>query len=74
MRSRFIFCLLAMYYIASANANSCPIKMNIQSVPCRILCQDYEGFNELKPKENGANCTMPGGKPGKCRDGECETK
>uniref|UniRef100_A0A0K8RGY3 Putative salivary kunitz domain protein n=1 Tax=Ixodes ricinus TaxID=34613 RepID=A0A0K8RGY3_IXORI len=72
MRSSFIFCLLAMYYIASANATSCWMEMNIQNVPCHYLCQRYDGFNELIPKKNGDPCMAPGIKTGTCQDGECK--
>uniref|UniRef100_V5H1M3 Putative 8 2 8.0 kDa secreted protein n=1 Tax=Ixodes ricinus TaxID=34613 RepID=V5H1M3_IXORI len=53
MRSSFVFCLLAMCYIASANATSCWMKMAIPSVPCLLLCQHDNGGTELLLKENG---------------------
>uniref|UniRef100_A0A0K8R4F5 Putative salivary kunitz domain protein n=1 Tax=Ixodes ricinus TaxID=34613 RepID=A0A0K8R4F5_IXORI len=74
MCSSFIFCLLAMYYIATANATSCPMGMDIPGVPCRRLCQvSYEGY-DLIAKDPGTQCTMPGGKPGECKNGECRKK
>uniref|UniRef100_V5GYM8 Putative secreted protein n=1 Tax=Ixodes ricinus TaxID=34613 RepID=V5GYM8_IXORI len=74
MRSSFIFCLLAMYYIASANAASCWMTMDIPSVPCLFLCQHDDGGTELLRKENGTLCQMPGGKNGECENGECRKK
>uniref|UniRef100_A0A0K8R6Q2 Putative salivary kunitz domain protein n=1 Tax=Ixodes ricinus TaxID=34613 RepID=A0A0K8R6Q2_IXORI len=74
MRSSFIFCLLAMYYIVSASAKSCSMEMTIPSVPCRSLCLLSNGGQELTKKGPETSCKMPGGKTGKCKDGECETK
>uniref|UniRef100_A0A0K8RKE2 Putative salivary kunitz domain protein n=1 Tax=Ixodes ricinus TaxID=34613 RepID=A0A0K8RKE2_IXORI len=70
MRSSFVFCLLAMCYIASANATSCWMKMAIPSVPCLLLCQHDNGGTELLLKENGTPCKMPGGRNGECENGE----
>uniref|UniRef100_V5GYN2 Putative secreted protein n=1 Tax=Ixodes ricinus TaxID=34613 RepID=V5GYN2_IXORI len=71
MRSSFIFCLLAMYYIASANATFC---WNISGVPCSIFCHDHYGGSELRLKDPGTPCKMPGGRDGKCENGECKKK
>uniref|UniRef100_V5HDZ7 Putative secreted protein n=1 Tax=Ixodes ricinus TaxID=34613 RepID=V5HDZ7_IXORI len=71
MRSSFIFCLLAMYYIASASATSCLMEMDIPSAPCLKFCHDYIRGDKLIPKVNGTLCQMPGGKPGECENGEC---
>uniref|UniRef100_V5H677 Putative secreted protein n=1 Tax=Ixodes ricinus TaxID=34613 RepID=V5H677_IXORI len=71
MRSSFIFCLLGMYFIASANADSCS---GIAGVQCRIFCYYYNGSTELKQKNDGAPCKMPGGRDGKCENGECIRK
>uniref|UniRef100_V5HE00 Putative secreted protein n=1 Tax=Ixodes ricinus TaxID=34613 RepID=V5HE00_IXORI len=74
MRSSFIFCLLAMFYIASANTRFCS---DISGAPCRRFCYGYNGYNEddeYTTKPPGTLCTMPGGKPGKCKNGECRKK
>uniref|UniRef100_V5GVY4 Putative secreted protein n=1 Tax=Ixodes ricinus TaxID=34613 RepID=V5GVY4_IXORI len=71
MRSSFIFCLLTMGYIASANAISC---WGIPSAPCRLLCQDDNGWDDLTTKNPGTPCRMPGVKEGTCDGGECKKK
>uniref|UniRef100_A0A0K8R6P5 Putative salivary kunitz domain protein n=1 Tax=Ixodes ricinus TaxID=34613 RepID=A0A0K8R6P5_IXORI len=68
MRSCFIFCLLAMFYIASANAYSCS---GITGVPCHIFCYSHDGNTEFKPMKNGTPCKTLWGKEGECRGGEC---
>uniref|UniRef100_A0A090X884 Putative salivary secreted protein n=1 Tax=Ixodes ricinus TaxID=34613 RepID=A0A090X884_IXORI len=72
MRYSFIFCLLAMYYTASASATSCLMEMDIPSVPCLKFCHDSIGGDKLIPKVTGAPCQRPGGNPGICKDGLCE--
>uniref|UniRef100_V5GXE4 Putative secreted protein n=1 Tax=Ixodes ricinus TaxID=34613 RepID=V5GXE4_IXORI len=69
MHSSFIFCLLAMYYIASANANPC---WDIPGVPCLRLCEDLHEGQKLTTKAPDTRCTKPGGRPGKCNGGQCE--
>uniref|UniRef100_A0A0K8R6F2 Putative salivary kunitz domain protein n=1 Tax=Ixodes ricinus TaxID=34613 RepID=A0A0K8R6F2_IXORI len=69
MRSSFIFCLLAMYFIASANARSC---WNI--VPCRVLCPDSNWGQVFTTESPGTPCTMSGIKDGVCESGECKKK
>uniref|UniRef100_A0A0K8R754 Putative salivary kunitz domain protein n=1 Tax=Ixodes ricinus TaxID=34613 RepID=A0A0K8R754_IXORI len=69
MRSSFIFCLLVMYYIASANATLC---WNI--VPCRNLCQDSNGGQDFTTEKPGTPCAVPGVKEGICKDGECKRR
>uniref|UniRef100_A0A0K8RF90 Putative salivary kunitz domain protein n=1 Tax=Ixodes ricinus TaxID=34613 RepID=A0A0K8RF90_IXORI len=67
MRSCFIFCLLAMCYIASANATSC-----WDVAPCRRFCEISYGNYDLTTEAPGTPCTMPGVKDGKCAGGECK--
>uniref|UniRef100_A0A0K8R6J8 Putative salivary kunitz domain protein n=1 Tax=Ixodes ricinus TaxID=34613 RepID=A0A0K8R6J8_IXORI len=55
MRSSFIFCLLAMYYIASANANPC---WDIPGVPCLRLCEDLHEGQKLTTKAPDTRCTL----------------
>uniref|UniRef100_A0A0K8RLY5 Putative salivary kunitz domain protein n=1 Tax=Ixodes ricinus TaxID=34613 RepID=A0A0K8RLY5_IXORI len=71
MRSCFVFCLLAMFYIVSANSPSCPMKMYVPGVPCRIFCQYEDGNTDLIP-ENETPCKTEGRKPGTCKNGECK--
>uniref|UniRef100_A0A0K8RGX2 Putative salivary kunitz domain protein n=1 Tax=Ixodes ricinus TaxID=34613 RepID=A0A0K8RGX2_IXORI len=71
MRSSFIFCLLAMYYIASANARFC---WNLPGSPCRRFCYGYDGGDELTTRRPGTPCMTPGRKEGQCKNGECEIK
>uniref|UniRef100_A0A0K8R8M4 Putative salivary kunitz domain protein n=1 Tax=Ixodes ricinus TaxID=34613 RepID=A0A0K8R8M4_IXORI len=72
MLSTFIFCLLAMYYIVSANPPPCPMEMGIPGVPCRMFCQYADGNTDLIEKANETPCKRPGGHPGKCKYGHCE--
>uniref|UniRef100_A0A0K8R6Q7 Putative salivary kunitz domain protein n=1 Tax=Ixodes ricinus TaxID=34613 RepID=A0A0K8R6Q7_IXORI len=74
MLSTFIFCLLAMYYIVSANSPSCPMKMDVPGVPCRFFCQYENGSTDLILKENETPCQTHGRKPGECKAGECKQK
>uniref|UniRef100_V5HPE7 Putative secreted protein n=1 Tax=Ixodes ricinus TaxID=34613 RepID=V5HPE7_IXORI len=67
MRSSFIFCLLAMFYIASANTRSCS---DLPGSPCRRFCYGYYEGDELTTKPPGTPCTTLGRKPGKCEDGQ----
>uniref|UniRef100_V5IFA9 Putative secreted protein n=1 Tax=Ixodes ricinus TaxID=34613 RepID=V5IFA9_IXORI len=67
MRSSFIFCLLAMYFIAYANANSCP---DMPGDSCRMFCYDHDGYAEIRTKNPGTACKTPGRKNGKCENGE----
>uniref|UniRef100_A0A090XEB7 Putative salivary secreted protein n=1 Tax=Ixodes ricinus TaxID=34613 RepID=A0A090XEB7_IXORI len=78
MRSSFIFCLLAMFYIVFVTAYAepdCPnhgMKRTIPGVPCLYSCEDYSFAMTLHPKTNGTRCTGPGVRDGKCEDGECK--
>uniref|UniRef100_A0A0K8R8I0 Putative salivary kunitz domain protein n=1 Tax=Ixodes ricinus TaxID=34613 RepID=A0A0K8R8I0_IXORI len=74
MISSFIFCLLAMCYIVSANSPVCPMKLDISGVPCRIFCLYNNGSTDLILEDNGTACKTHGRKPGKCKDGECIQK
>uniref|UniRef100_V5H9B4 Putative secreted protein n=1 Tax=Ixodes ricinus TaxID=34613 RepID=V5H9B4_IXORI len=47
MRSSFIFCLLAMCYIASANPTFC---WSLPGSPCRSFCYGYNGGEKLTTK------------------------
>uniref|UniRef100_A0A0K8R757 Putative salivary kunitz domain protein n=1 Tax=Ixodes ricinus TaxID=34613 RepID=A0A0K8R757_IXORI len=67
MRYSFIFCLLAMYYTASANATYC---WNI--VPCPQLCETPDGGQDFTTNRPGTSCTTHGRKPGTCQNGECK--
>uniref|UniRef100_A0A090XEB6 Putative salivary secreted protein n=1 Tax=Ixodes ricinus TaxID=34613 RepID=A0A090XEB6_IXORI len=69
MRSSFIFCLLAMYYIASAYATNC---WDIWGVPCLNFCEDDQEGTKLTPKSNGTQCKKHGGHLGRCNNGQCE--
>uniref|UniRef100_A0A0K8RF57 Putative salivary kunitz domain protein n=1 Tax=Ixodes ricinus TaxID=34613 RepID=A0A0K8RF57_IXORI len=69
MRSSFIFCLLAMFYIASANTRFCS---EIPGSPCRNFCYGYNGEGEITTRPPGTLCTMSGVKDGTCDGGECK--
>uniref|UniRef100_A0A0K8RKP8 Putative salivary kunitz domain protein n=1 Tax=Ixodes ricinus TaxID=34613 RepID=A0A0K8RKP8_IXORI len=71
MRSSFIFCLLAMCCIASANAFYC---WDFSVNSCRRFCYNNNGDSELRTKEPGTPCKTPGRKDGECKNGECEIK
>uniref|UniRef100_V5IFA8 Putative secreted protein n=1 Tax=Ixodes ricinus TaxID=34613 RepID=V5IFA8_IXORI len=69
MRSSFIFCLLAMYCITSANATPC-----WDVPPCHLFCPVSNGGYEFRTKASGTPCTTLGRKPGECKNGQCENK
>nr|AAY66535.1 putative salivary secreted protein [Ixodes scapularis] len=71
MRSSFIFCLLAMCYIASANEYYCS---DMPGNSCRKFCYNYYGDSELRTTDPGTACQTSGQKPGTCKNGECEKK
>uniref|UniRef100_A0A090X859 Putative salivary secreted protein n=1 Tax=Ixodes ricinus TaxID=34613 RepID=A0A090X859_IXORI len=75
MRSSYIFCLLAMCYIAYA-VPECPnggMKMKIPGLPCYYLCYEIVKGADLKTMD-GYSCTGPGVPAGICNGGQCEHK
>uniref|UniRef100_A0A0K8R770 Putative salivary kunitz domain protein n=1 Tax=Ixodes ricinus TaxID=34613 RepID=A0A0K8R770_IXORI len=60
-----------MYFIASANANSCT---DMPGDSCRMFCYDHYGYAVIRPKNPGTACKMSGGKAGECENGECIKK
>uniref|UniRef100_A0A6B0U8H5 Putative salivary secreted protein n=1 Tax=Ixodes ricinus TaxID=34613 RepID=A0A6B0U8H5_IXORI len=76
MRSSYIFCLLAMCYIAYA-APDCPdggMKMDLFGIPCRYICEDFTWGTSLHSYKNGTHCKGPGVADGICKGGECKNK
>uniref|UniRef100_A0A0K8RKE5 Putative salivary kunitz domain protein n=1 Tax=Ixodes ricinus TaxID=34613 RepID=A0A0K8RKE5_IXORI len=71
MRSSFIFCLLAMCYIASANQYYCS---DLSGDSCRMFCYDNNWDSVLRTKAPGTPCQTLGQKPGVCKNGECKKK
>uniref|UniRef100_V5ICR6 Putative secreted protein n=1 Tax=Ixodes ricinus TaxID=34613 RepID=V5ICR6_IXORI len=55
MRSSFIFCLLAMCYIASANPTSC---WDLPGFSCLSFCYGYNGGEKLTTRPPGTPCTV----------------
>uniref|UniRef100_A0A6B0U6V5 Putative salivary secreted protein n=1 Tax=Ixodes ricinus TaxID=34613 RepID=A0A6B0U6V5_IXORI len=76
MRSSYIFCLLAMCYIAYA-VSGCPnggMKMKIPSVRCQYYCVNFITGDSLHREKDNTPCTGPGLPNGICMGGECKEK
>uniref|UniRef100_A0A0K8R5U6 Putative salivary kunitz domain protein n=1 Tax=Ixodes ricinus TaxID=34613 RepID=A0A0K8R5U6_IXORI len=41
-------------------------------IHAKFLCFNYNGDSEVRPKKPGTPCQRPGGKRGRCENGQCE--